>query len=261
MPKTINNLLDLSQSAKTLLASFVPASTIIFADMTGTILDQTPNGFPEEQRERIRGFLEQGGVIVLVTGDSYATVHTQFVKPLSYKGESPVFLVTGAGHRIDRLAEGVLTSIHLDKGFKEDTHRDLVRAVERLFVEYVEPGFKFSPAELELLLSPDGHRIDVGPALPALQNRCFVEVIPNKCTVFFPGGFQASGIGAAMLDRLAQDQEVLRLAAAEGAHVIRGGNFTDIILSSKEDGISSLYKHIPELRHLTETRNHLAIGD
>ena len=49
-----------------------PANTILFADMTGTLLMQETGGFPDHGKAVIVRFLNMGGELNVVTGDSYA---------------------------------------------------------------------------------------------------------------------------------------------------------------------------------------------
>ena len=42
--------------------------------MTGTLIHQTETGFPESQKRAIRDYLNKGGQLVVVTGDSLDVV-------------------------------------------------------------------------------------------------------------------------------------------------------------------------------------------
>ncbi len=251
----------LHDEALKLAAQFSPENTLIAADMTGTVLHQRPAGFPEAQRVRIRGFLEGRGLFVLVTGDSYTTVLAEFAEPLAWRGAAPLYLITGAGYRVDAVRGGEFSNIYTGRVFSPEALNGLVNIVERICRDHANSGFRFSAGERRLLTEGEGHRIEAGPAMPELGERCYLEIIPNKCTVFFPDTARPSGRAARLLDALTLDPEAARLAAGHGGHVIRNNNSVDIILSLKEDGLRALFRNCTAFSASAQGRDAVVLGD
>ncbi|MDR2431085.1 MAG: hypothetical protein LBD99_02365, partial [Candidatus Margulisbacteria bacterium] len=59
-----------------------PHNTIIFSDMTGTLIERRADGFSAEQRDALLYYLVNGGKLALVTGDSIDTAQEMFLDKL-----------------------------------------------------------------------------------------------------------------------------------------------------------------------------------
>jgi hypothetical protein len=250
-----------------LLRGLRPSETVCVADMTGTLLYQSPDGsgYPDPARLLHRAYLAQGGALVVVTGDSLPVVREQFLAPLGFEG-GDLFLITCAGHRIDavRRAWGRprLRCLHRGRDVPPQTRDELLRRIITcLEAEVGKPTSQWLDAATPRLLTSRGNRLDIASRYPRLGGPCRIEVVPSKVTCFFPARVQAEGIQARVLDRIAADSRLGRLARREGMQVIRGPNFVDVIFGDKASGLDT-FARLPQASRLrTAERTLIVLGD
>jgi hypothetical protein len=244
-----------------------PAETVCVADMTGTLLHQSPdgNGYPDLARRLHRNYLAQGGALVVVTGDSLSVVREQFLAPLGFEG-GDLFLITGAGHRIDlvRRVSGRprLRCLHRGRDVPREARGVLLRRIIACLESVAgKPNAQWLDGATPRLLSSRGNRLDIGHCYPRLGGPCRIEVMHSKVTCFFPAGARAQGIQARVLDRIATDARLGRLARREGMQVIRGPNFVDVIVGDKASARDA-FARLPQATRLrTAGRTLIVLGD
>ena len=128
-----------------LLEGLRPAQTIILADMTNTLLYQSPDGggYPAEARKLHRDYLAQGGALVVVTGDSLAVVREQLLDRLGFAG-GDLFVVSGSGHQIDAVRPAnpgmKLCCLYRGPDIEEPLRRELLHRVVACLEEVVGPS-------------------------------------------------------------------------------------------------------------------------
>jgi hydroxymethylpyrimidine pyrophosphatase-like HAD family hydrolase len=250
-----------------LLRGLHPSQTLVVADMTNTLLEQSLDGagYPEAARRLHREYLVQGGVLVVVTGDSLAVVRQQFLTPLDFQS-GELFIISGAGHRIDKVGrtngQVRLRCLHRGEQISAKAREDLLRrVVAELEGETGRADSAWLAANAPRLLRGDGVRIDVGGFYPALKETCYIEVVPNKVTCFFSDRPRAKGLAARILDRLAANQSLRRAARSQRAQVVRGPNFVDIIAGDKGTALGS-FARLPKIRRLgLADRTLILMGD
>jgi hypothetical protein len=267
MPTVIKTMTPAHRQLRDLLEGLPPCRTTIIADMTNTLLYQSPDGtgYAEGDRRLHREFLARGGVLLVVTGDSRTVAHEQFLDRLGYVG-GHLFILSGSGHEVEAVRREADQTrwqcLHLGSVIDRTLRRDLLfRLVACLEVE-AGPRLEdwLSAAEV-VLLSESGTRLDVSRAYAALPQTTYIEVVPNKVTCYFPSNGRATGVAARVLDRLASDDDLNRLAERAQAFVVRGPDFVDIVTSHKGRALDTFMNvaNVPALR-LAE-RTLLVMGD
>lgn len=237
------------------------SETVIFSDMTSTLLYQGPGGFPRETRGQIRRFLDAGGTLVLVTGDTWKIINAEFFERLDYRGSQRVYVISGAGHLIYEWKEGLSCALLHGPSLKDATKRKALALIESLISEFLHLGFRFDAQQLSILLAQEGGRVDIGPALGGCHSSVLVEGSPCKVTVFLPEAPLAEGIFSKFLDALVADSSLVECARQEGLHLVRGGNFVDFIATRKEDGLKAFFS-LPAAGIFEMSDLHvIAIGD
>ncbi|MCY2963449.1 MAG: hypothetical protein NT069_07325 [Planctomycetota bacterium] len=236
----------------------------ILSDMTGTLLDQTDDGsgFAPSLRAAVANFVEAGGVFVLISGDSEAIVEDQFLRRLP-PGIGPVFFAPASGSKIgcwrsDSAGTSPEILFELPPA-PPSTLRALTQRVEQILAERV-PGFRFTPEQREVFLSPAGGRPDVSGQL-GLGEIAWVECRPDKgFAIFFPGSRRAAGLACQLIDDVAYDSEIRTIAEDSQLRIIRGANFCDVILSDKGAAVNRI-RQLPALAPLLDRRTLIVLGD
>lgn len=233
------------------VAGWHPRDTLAACDMTNTLLTQEPGGFSAALRELLQEFLQLGGTLAVVTGDSLAVVRSVFLEPLGPpRGE--LLVATSGGWRIDRVQPtGELDLLHQGAPLTPDERATLVACAEAAFVTVLGPAAGTWPTAP--FAAPEGVRLDVAHLFPSLGGIAYTETAPNKVTLYFPATPEASGLAALILDTYAAAARVCGIA-----EVVRGPNFTDVLRDGEKGAaLTRLLDLAPDWR-----RKHVAlVGD
>lgn len=229
------------------------AAVDLFTDMTGTQLIQSDDGsgFSRQLAKRNVELLEAGGRFVVVSGDSAEVVRAQFVRHLPPSNKSvALHVVSGSGYEIHRygyrpgankwsgrrIARGSEVSL--------DARERLLSRLLSLVVERL-PSAEFerrSGGLAKRLLTPRGARVDLRDYGVQVDQTLYAEVTPNKVTLYAPRLQAADRLVHSLLDAVAVDRSIRRLATSNGLNVIRGENFVDLISSTKSEGMAAYFE-------------------
>jgi hypothetical protein len=244
-----------------LLRGFDPARLLVVSDMSGTLLTQTPGGFPADERRDLRALLDRGMLLLVVTGDSLATVRRHFVEPLAYSGPQPFFAATGSAYRLDQFSASGSEQLFQGEAVPRAVRSRVLDEIEGALRPLAAGDFKLAEREREVLLSGDGGRIDLAPHLPRLHGTLFLEVIPNKVTVYFPLVHVAAGAAAEFLRAVASNPAVRALAEGHNVHLIPGANFVDFIAAPKEAGVAMFLASSAARKYQAADRSVVVLAD
>jgi hydroxymethylpyrimidine pyrophosphatase-like HAD family hydrolase len=247
------------QNINQLFSGITPKNTTIFTDMTGTLIEQTDNGFPETHRENLRRFLDQDGQLVIITGDSLFSLETHFIPKLNYQGTSPIYFAILGGQEVYRYQHGRFSSIAVQKN--EPYPPKFQQQITDVFAEKLSEAFGVQASVIQKNLQPCGNKTIIQDIL-GTDDKCFIEIFPTKITIAFPGGQDiAANEQAKKVKTLDLIESALRddlSVKAQGAKIMRGDKYVDVILSTKDDGIKLLYASLPEL---APRKNLILMGD
>lgn len=246
------------------LRNLSPASTTVCSDATGTLAFQKRGGYPQAHREAHRRFLDAGGKLVAVSGDSLNVLRRAILKKLNYRGAGEIFMVTEAGFRIELVRRGRLESLHVGSPVPEESQRKLLAVAEEVISTILRQKFAFSSADYESFFSASGERIDLRGRVPGLEQSSLVERTPAKVTIYFPTDPVSRGTERQILDAFLNDSRVREIAAHEKLHVVgENANFVDVINTSKDEGVTTLL-NLSAGRNLigqAGTRDVVVLGD
>ena len=243
------------------LSALQAGCSLVVSDMTSTLINQGPGGFPERTRLEIIRFLEAGGKFLLVTGDTHKVIEEEFFKRLRYDGARPVYVISAAGYLIYEWRREGMRELHRGQPLARAAREAAFGVIEQLMAKLFSAHFRFSAAQMKCFFDGDGCRLDISGALAVPGIRMLVEGVPSKVTVVFPNSVQAQGKTWDFLKELASDPALRQLSALENFHIVLGGNFVDIISARKEDGLEVFF-NLPEGRALEIGKCHVvAMGD
>lgn len=243
-------------------------STIMFSDMTGTMLRQSADGsrFPEKNREGIAKFVESGGNFVLVTGDSLEVTQEQFLRHLpQLKGR--MFLILHSGAEIYRYEEKICHELYKAPPIPLEVRAKSfeIFASEILEVYGVDISSELATRSLGTLLdyAKRGPRIEIESISRLIGRSFYVEVSPYKVTVYCEEG-EIHGSKTDLLFRnFSTDRRLIDCALNANAHLMRGAIYFELISHSKEQGIRMFCdEYLPEeLRTDRSVSNVILLGD
>ena len=240
-----------------------PRRTAVFSDLTQTILQQKPGGFPESQKMAIKSLLDRGVFFSVVTGDRYPTVKRWMLEPLGYQGDGSIFVIAGSGYQVFEMQPGV-EERELCRG-REVTlsgRRKLLAAARSLIHEVLEQtDFEFSAEELSGYFSAEGARYEFSKRIAALEEAFFVELAPNKLTLIFPDHSKREGVSSRYMKELALHPDVVGVAQTEALNIISAITFLDVIASTKEEGMQALLSTAAASSFEVDKRDIVLIGD
>ncbi len=249
-----------------------PKDTVIFSDMDSTILFQTKNGFPEEQKSAITNFLDRGGTLILVTGDSQQIAEKVFFQPLNYQGQATIYLISGSGFQLTKYQGNKVTELFKTKEIKYNVREKLLTRLETLLKEY----FK-SPVNLMIskdqFLSQEGFIDELNQkkygilfnTQPITASFRF-EVRPNKITLALDGRDEKSLqeyslFRNQLINLILNDKIINDLVTKNKLHLFASDHYLDIIHSRKEEGLATFY-NLKEAKNLKLEEKHLiTLGD
>lgn len=254
------------------LATIHPKETIIFSDMDSTLIFQTDDGFEASQKAAIANYLDQGGTLVVVTGDSKPVSEDTFIKRLNYTGSAPIYFITGSGFQVTKYQTNQEIALFTGKEISVELRKKILERLESLFKDYFKSKVNLSH-KIHRFLSNNGfitkiNEPEYGILLhnKPLLARFRLEVRPNKITLAFDGRDAASLQEYALyrqplLDLISTDPIITKLVQSDNLHMVSGGHYLDIIRNRKEDGIATFLAH-PESKTLGIDQKHIiAMGD
>jgi hydroxymethylpyrimidine pyrophosphatase-like HAD family hydrolase len=248
----------LSKQLLATLESLAPSQTIIFSDMTGTMLDQTKDysGFPVSTRESIKNFANAGGIFTLVTGDSFEVVQDQFLNHLETISNE-IFFITESGGEISLVKE---KNHQILKAQPELDFQVRSKALN-LIIDKI--NFYFD-VDISKHLDLKSHtRIEI-PELTKITGDLFmIELGKYKSTVFCKAGSIRDSITSKLLDDLENDLVLKELANSSKTKLMRGPVYFELISLDKQEGIKEFLSIIiqSKLKDLSQIKNILVLGD
>ncbi len=239
-----------------------PENTMIISDLTGTLIHQREDGFPEKQKEVLRKLLKHNFGLTVVTGDSLPAVEKYFIKPLN--AQEKIYVVSGAGHQVGEYANLSYRSWYQEKD-KLFTLEDRNAFLERLLYT-INKAYKLeitiNAPELAELQTVAGGRIDLNLTHEKIGESLLIEVRPNVLAVVFSNSEVKAEHKTALFERIMNDKEIkLLLEKQKEAELVSGNNFVNIITSNKYTGLKNFYTCLKDNQELNVRNNIIIMGD
>ena len=214
---------------------------LVVTDMTGTLLFQSADHsrFSENLQHLLTELIDQGGKFFLISGDSTETVTDQFVAVLNYQGEGTFYLAPISGHELHQVTKESTECLYKGPSVPRESRVAFLNRIEVLIrEEYGDPSFHLSEKEKEVFFET-GTRIDIKEKIKGRSDTFFLEMIYAKGGVYFPE--KKTGVNgdqdAQFLRRLSMDAEVVATANECGLNMIAGGDYVDLIATTKDQGV------------------------
>lgn len=238
----ILNSAETSQKLSSLFQYIQAKDTIVFSDLSGTLLYHSincPNGFTQEQKCLIRDLLDKKIIFVLVTGDSMELTQKEFLKPLDYQGETPIYLMTGSGHQISVYEKGQVRELFKGEGIPFEQRKTILFQVLSIASKFFNTPLSLTETEQQQLLSPEGGLICLSSKIPNFNTKIILEVRPNKITFSFPIPMNdvARAMAPTLLNRIQFNYVIQAISCDHHIYLSRMYNCLDIITHLKSHGI------------------------
>jgi hydroxymethylpyrimidine pyrophosphatase-like HAD family hydrolase/2'-5' RNA ligase len=254
------------------IANIPPKDSAIFSDMDSTLLFQTEDGFMESQKLAIAHYLDQGGILIVVTGDSKPVSENTFIKRLNYSGTAPIYVISGSGFQITKYQANQSIELFRGKKIAYKTREKILIRLEALFKTYFNSAINLVQ-EKNIFLSDDRFIDEITHSKYGvlLNNKPLsapfrLEIRPNKITLAFDGRDKQSLQEYALyrqqlIDLVSSDSIIKNLLQSDNLHLIAGDTYLDIICSRKEDGIKD-FLALTEAKSLKLDQKHIiTMGD
>jgi len=254
------------------LKTILPNQSIIFSDMDSTLVFQTKDGFEETQKQAIRRYLDQGGTLVIVTGDSRPISEKEFINKLKYQGASPIYVINGSGFQITKYQDNQAFELFKGKEVSLNLRKKIVERLEVLFrlffqsdVHLLSPKSPYLSKEgyITQITQPEfGILLNNQPLSAAFR----LEVRSNKITLAFDGRDQESLkeyslFRSQLIELIIHDPVIKQLTQSDNLHLVAGDHYIDMIRDKKEDGVGR-FLSLTESKDLNIDQKHIiTMGD
>jgi hydroxymethylpyrimidine pyrophosphatase-like HAD family hydrolase len=240
------------------------ASSIIFSDMTGTLLYQTEDGnrFPVETRNLIANYIALGGTFVLVTGDSFEVVSKQFINHLPSISHS-FFVLTESGAEIHKIFEAKHKQLFKAKPLsltckKQSLEKciDFIDSTYNINCKEIITGSRYESIDKFLM----GGRLLINEITAITNKPFFLEVADYKVTVYAEAGSITGSPTDVLLSKLRNDKEFQAIASNNNSILMRGAIYFEIIANSKEQGIRTFFTvSDQDISHLKNSKSNVDV--
>jgi|LakMenEpi03Aug12_release.lakeMendotaPanAssembly.Ray.scaffolds.fasta_scaffold370653_2 hydroxymethylpyrimidine pyrophosphatase-like HAD family hydrolase len=232
----------------------------IISDLTGTLVRQTPDGFPIEKAEIIIKLLERGAFLGVITNDSFSAVTEHFTHRLD-PIDQEYFVVSGGGQIGRKIIQGENEILFKLPGISNDLKRELLDGILGQLVTQFEgvSGLQFD--QREALLSTEGARVRLSQLHPTFGPLSFIEIIDSKVAIFFLETPVAGTPQQQLMEAVQKDSTLSKLIELGGLYVTRGANYLDITSCTKRHGVENLLHSSHTDKYSLSSRNIIVLGD
>lgn len=219
--------------------SLKPSETVVFSDMSGTLIFQTEDGFMDEQKEEVIKFLDNNGKLIIVTGDIPPVVDEHFFRKLNYSGDNEIYLLAASGHYLARYVNGDLEILRTKQGLSDDLKRNFLDRIVYLLEDIYKAEIKISKEKLLRFFSEFGDRIDISNEIGIEKGSFMLEVSPSSITVADVTRKIHNSEFNQLLERLNNDRVIQGLLQKTQYHPISDFYYYTFVSTYKDEGIYS----------------------
>ncbi len=227
----------------------------IISDLTGTLVRQRADGFPESRRNIIRQLIDAAAFFCIITNDSLEAAEEFFISPLGPVSK-PYFVVSGGGYVGHQIDGGKFQKLFEGRSIEVNSRQILGEHVSRILGSVVGK----TPV-LPVAKDQASERTSIADLNKSFGELSFFESTPSKVAVFFLDKPVVSQLQEQIFDAIENDAPIRDIVANKKLYVTRGANYLDITSCVKSEGFSALSSNVASKSYELSNRRFIVLGD